>query len=157
MNIPFLSLKDVTALHGAEINEAVTRVVNGGWYLQGDENNRFEEDYAKFKKFADKGKMEKLAKLLNEKLTGTQTDRKTFISTSVGPKADFLDNPKITTRLYIGEGVKGAFVSADPELIKFKGENEYLLAPNTQSTVMGVEYNPETKGLTMHVFLGEKQ
>ena len=115
------------------------------------------EDYAKFKKFADKGKMEKLAKLLNEKLTGTQTDRKTFISTSVGPKADFLDNPKITTRLYIGEGVKGAFVSADPELIKFKGENEYLLAPNTQSTVMGVEYNPETKGLTMHVFLGEKQ
>ena len=23
MNIPFLSLKDVTALHGAEINEAV--------------------------------------------------------------------------------------------------------------------------------------
>ena len=32
MNIPFLSLKDVTALHGAEINEAVTRVVNNGWY-----------------------------------------------------------------------------------------------------------------------------
>ncbi len=28
--IPFLSLKDVTALHGAEINEAVSRVVNGG-------------------------------------------------------------------------------------------------------------------------------
>lgn len=27
MNIPFLSLKDVTALHGNEINEAVTRVV----------------------------------------------------------------------------------------------------------------------------------
>jgi hypothetical protein len=26
--IPFLSLKDVTALHGAEINEAVNRVVN---------------------------------------------------------------------------------------------------------------------------------
>lgn len=25
--IPFLSLKDVTALHGAEINEAVMRVV----------------------------------------------------------------------------------------------------------------------------------
>lgn len=27
VNIPFLSLKDVTALYGAEINEAVTRVV----------------------------------------------------------------------------------------------------------------------------------
>ena len=46
--IPFLSLKDVTALHGEEINEAVTRVVNGGWYLQGEENKRFEENYSKF-------------------------------------------------------------------------------------------------------------
>lgn len=46
--IPFLSLKDVTALHGAEINEAVSRVVNGGWYLQGKENERFEANYAKF-------------------------------------------------------------------------------------------------------------
>jgi dTDP-4-amino-4,6-dideoxygalactose transaminase len=46
--IPFLSLKDVTALHGAEINEAVSRVVNGGWYLQGKENERFEKNYSKF-------------------------------------------------------------------------------------------------------------
>ena len=46
--IPFLSLKDVTALHGAEINEAVSRVVNGGWYLQGKENERFEKHYAEF-------------------------------------------------------------------------------------------------------------
>lgn len=46
--IPFLSLKDVTALHGAEINEAVNRVVNGGWYLQGKENERFEENYSQF-------------------------------------------------------------------------------------------------------------
>lgn len=48
MNIPFLSLKEVTALHGDEINEAVTRVVNYGWYLQGKENEKFEADYAKF-------------------------------------------------------------------------------------------------------------
>ena len=46
--IPFLSLKQVTALHGAEINEAVTRVVNGGWYLQGKENESFEKHYADF-------------------------------------------------------------------------------------------------------------
>ena len=45
-NIPFLSLKDVTALHGAEINEAVSRVVNGGWYLQGKENEQFEKHYS---------------------------------------------------------------------------------------------------------------
>ena len=48
MKIPFLSLKDVTALHGAEINEAVSRVVNGGWYLQGKENELFEADYSQF-------------------------------------------------------------------------------------------------------------
>lgn len=47
-NIPFLSLKDVTALHGAEINEAVTRVVNNGWYLQGKENEQFENHYSEF-------------------------------------------------------------------------------------------------------------
>ena len=46
--IPFLSLKDVTALHGAEIREAVSRVVDSGWYLQGEENKRFEANYAKF-------------------------------------------------------------------------------------------------------------
>ena len=46
--IPFLSLKEVTALHGAEINEAISRVVNSGWYLQGDANKRFEENYSKF-------------------------------------------------------------------------------------------------------------
>ena len=48
MNVPFLSLKDVTALHGAEINEAVSRVVNGGWYLQGRENEEFEKHYSEF-------------------------------------------------------------------------------------------------------------
>lgn len=46
--IPFLSLKKVTALHAAEINEAVSRVVNGGWYLQGKENEQFEQHYAGF-------------------------------------------------------------------------------------------------------------
>lgn len=46
--IPFLSLKDVTALHGAEINEAVSRVVNSGWYLQGKENELFEKHYSEF-------------------------------------------------------------------------------------------------------------
>lgn len=48
MNIPFLSLKDVTDLHGVEINEAVSRVVNGGWYLQGKENELFEKHYSEF-------------------------------------------------------------------------------------------------------------
>ncbi len=46
--IPFLSLKEVTGLHAAEIEAAVKRVVESGWYLQGAENERFEADYARF-------------------------------------------------------------------------------------------------------------
>lgn len=46
--IPFLSLKDVTALHGEEIREAVSKVVAGGWYLQGEQNALFERHYADF-------------------------------------------------------------------------------------------------------------
>lgn len=46
--VPFLSLKDVTALHEQEICEAVQRVVKGGWYLQGEENKRFEKHFAEF-------------------------------------------------------------------------------------------------------------
>ena len=48
MGIPFLSLKDVTSLHADAINEAVSRVVNSGWYLQGEENARFEAHYADY-------------------------------------------------------------------------------------------------------------
>ena len=46
--IPFLSLKEVTGLHAAEIEAAVKRVVESGWYLQGAENERFEGNYASF-------------------------------------------------------------------------------------------------------------
>ena len=46
--IPFLSLKEVTALHGVEIEAAVKRVVESGWYLQGRENEQFEEHYAAY-------------------------------------------------------------------------------------------------------------
>lgn len=46
--IPFLSLKDVTAKNADEIHEAVNRVVDSGWYLQGRENERFERHYADY-------------------------------------------------------------------------------------------------------------
>lgn len=46
--IPFLSLKDVTELHGYEIKEAVLKVINSGWYLQGQANEKFEQHYAEF-------------------------------------------------------------------------------------------------------------
>ena len=46
--IPYCSLKEITALHADEIHEAVDRVVDSGWYLQGNENKRFEEEYASY-------------------------------------------------------------------------------------------------------------
>lgn len=48
MNIPFLSLKDITAKYADEIHEAALRVIDSGWYLQGAENERFEANYAKY-------------------------------------------------------------------------------------------------------------
>lgn len=48
MNIPFLSLKDITAKYADEIHEAALRVIDSGWYLQGEENARFERDYADY-------------------------------------------------------------------------------------------------------------
>lgn len=46
--IKYLELAKVTAMHADEINEAVKRVVTGGWYLQGEENRLFEEEYAAY-------------------------------------------------------------------------------------------------------------
>lgn len=48
MNVPFLSLKDVTNKYNAEIHEAVSRVIDSGWYLQGKENETFESNYSKY-------------------------------------------------------------------------------------------------------------
>ena len=46
--IKFLDLQKITAQYSEEIHEAVDRVVDSGWYLQGEENKKFEEEYSKF-------------------------------------------------------------------------------------------------------------
>lgn len=48
MTIPFLSLKDITAKCADEIHSAIKRVVDSGWYLQGKENEAFEQHYADY-------------------------------------------------------------------------------------------------------------
>lgn len=48
MTVPFLSLKDVTDKYKDEIHSAASRVIDSGWYLQGEENARFEKDYADY-------------------------------------------------------------------------------------------------------------
>lgn len=46
--IKYLDLKKVTALHAAEINDAVKNVVDSGWYLRGGACNAFENQYASY-------------------------------------------------------------------------------------------------------------
>ncbi len=48
MQVPFLSLKDVTEKYKDEIHEAALRTIDSGWYLQGQENEKFETDYANY-------------------------------------------------------------------------------------------------------------
>ena len=46
--IKFLDLQKVTQKYAEEIHEAVSRVIDSGWYLQGKENEKFEADYADY-------------------------------------------------------------------------------------------------------------
>ena len=46
--IKFLDLQAIAAKYSDEIHSAVSRVVDSGWYTQGDENKRFEADYANY-------------------------------------------------------------------------------------------------------------
>lgn len=46
--IKFLDLQKVTAKYSDEIHEAVNRVVDSGWYLQGRENEAFEANYSQY-------------------------------------------------------------------------------------------------------------
>ena len=46
--IKFLDLQKVTNKYSTEINNAVKQVVDSGWYLQGEENQKFEQNYSKY-------------------------------------------------------------------------------------------------------------
>lgn len=46
--VDFLSLKEITEMYSGEIHDAVSRVIDSGWYLQGLENKKFEDNYRNF-------------------------------------------------------------------------------------------------------------
>lgn len=46
--IKFLDLRKVTALHEADIRQAVLRTMDSGWYVLGQECSRFEASYARY-------------------------------------------------------------------------------------------------------------
>ena len=47
--VKFLDLQKVTAKYADEIHEAVLHAIDSGWYLQGEENKRFETAYARYR------------------------------------------------------------------------------------------------------------
>lgn len=48
MKIPFLDLKAVNAAYRDELIEAAVRVIDSGWYIQGQEVQAFEEEFAAY-------------------------------------------------------------------------------------------------------------
>ena len=46
--IPFLDLKGVNAQYREELIEACTRVIDSGWYVQGNECKEFEKEFAEY-------------------------------------------------------------------------------------------------------------
>lgn len=46
--IKFLDLQKITERYSVEIHEAVSRVIDSGWYLQGKENEDFEVNYSQY-------------------------------------------------------------------------------------------------------------
>lgn len=46
--IPFLSLKKLNDKYSEEIQVAINQVIQSGWYLQGEANRTFEENYSNF-------------------------------------------------------------------------------------------------------------
>lgn len=46
MKIDYLSLRQITAMHADEIQQAISETVASGWYLQGERVAQFEKDYA---------------------------------------------------------------------------------------------------------------
>lgn len=46
--VQFLNLQKVTNMYSQEIHAAVSRVIDSGWYLLGNENKKFENNYANY-------------------------------------------------------------------------------------------------------------
>lgn len=46
--IPFLDLKGINAQYRAELMQACTRVIDSGWYIQGNEHKEFEKEFAAY-------------------------------------------------------------------------------------------------------------
>ncbi len=46
--IKFLDLQKINAQHAAELKTAAARVIDSGWYLQGEELNNFETHLAAY-------------------------------------------------------------------------------------------------------------
>lgn len=48
INVPFLDLKEINKQYRRELIETASRVIDSGWYIQGNHLQKFEKEYANF-------------------------------------------------------------------------------------------------------------
>jgi len=48
MKVPFLDLKAINLQYRSELIQAATRVIDSGWYVQGEEVNAFEQEFSQY-------------------------------------------------------------------------------------------------------------
>jgi dTDP-4-amino-4,6-dideoxygalactose transaminase len=48
MKVPFLDLKAITLRDSVEINHAITDTINSGWYILGEQVQKFEQEFANY-------------------------------------------------------------------------------------------------------------
>ena len=150
MNIPYLDLKAMTALHGEEIQQAVAEVVGGGWYLQGEAVQRFEQHYAEY---IGTQHCVGVANGLDA-LTLTLRAYKELGRIGEGDEVLVPANTFIATVLAITEnGLKPVFVDVDADTLDLNLEQlEQAVTPRTKALMLvhlygRCTYNEEIKSL----------
>ena len=134
MQVPFLSLKDISDKYKDELHEAVLRVTDSGWYLQGNENKKFEEDYASYigTKYCVgvANGLQALELMIRAcKLIGKWND---------GDEIIVQANTYIATILSISQNrLKPILVEPDPDTLELKAESiEKTITPKTRGVML---------------------
>lgn len=118
MNIPFLSLKQQYEQHKAEIDSAVIRVLESGWYILGKECDEFESNFKNYLVGAEEG-------YVIGANSGTDALRLSLIAAGIGSGDEVITvaNTAIPTVSAIcSVGAKPVFCDVD--------DNTWLMDPN---------------------------
>lgn len=134
MQVPFLSLKDITEKYKEELHNAVLRVTDSGWYLQGNENKVFEENYAKYIGTKYCVGVANGLQALELMLRAC----KTLYNWNDGDEIIVQDNTYIATILSISQNnLKPVLLEPNPETLELEVETiEKAITPKTRAVML---------------------